>query len=139
MLGSRCAGCPGTTGCPAPRLRPDHNGLGVGVVVLGGDALPTLASTPRVTDDARLRRAQALAPYEPVGLGIARYLLASKVAGQAHLVLGRFGAPEAQCSLPGTRESFEERSATIADLAEAIKGAETIEEARQLEASDRTR
>ena len=110
-------------------------GLGIGVVVLGSDGMPTLASTPRLTDDARLRRVQALAPYEPVGLGVARYLLSAKVAGQAHLVLGRFGDPEAECSLPGTRETFEERSATIAELAEAIKGAETIEEARQLEAS----
>jgi CRISPR-associated protein Cas1 len=109
--------------------------LNVGVLVLDADGTPTLASTPRVTDDARLRRVQALAPYEPVGLGIARYLLSAKVAGQAHLVLGRFGDPDAACFVPGTRESFEERSATIAELAEAIKGAETIEEARQLEAS----
>ncbi len=53
--------------------------------------LPTLASTPRVTDDARRQRVQAIAPYEPVGLGIACYLLSSKVAGQVRLVARRFG------------------------------------------------
>jgi hypothetical protein len=37
--------------------------LGIGVLVLGANGTPTLASTPRVTDDARLRRVQALAPY----------------------------------------------------------------------------
>ncbi|MGD0944643.1 MAG: hypothetical protein ABR972_10270 [Acidimicrobiales bacterium] len=36
--------------------------LGVGVLVLGSDGTAQLASTPRMTDDARLRRAQALAP-----------------------------------------------------------------------------
>jgi CRISPR-associated endonuclease Cas1 len=110
-------------------------GLGIGVLVLGPDGMPMLASTPRVTDDARMRRVQALAPYEPVGLGIARYLLSAKVTGQARLVLGRFSDSEAEDFLPGTRESFEERSVTVAELAEAIKSAETIEEARQLEAS----
>jgi CRISPR-associated protein Cas1 len=96
-------------------------GLGIGVLVLDIDGTPTLASTPRVTDDARLRRVQALAPCEAVGLGVARYLLSSKVAGQARLVLGRFGD--------------EETAATIGELAQAIESAETIEEARQLEAS----
>ena len=33
--------------------------LGVSVLVLDADGTPTLASTPRVTDDARLRRTQA--------------------------------------------------------------------------------
>ena len=95
--------------------------LAVGVLVLGADGTPTLASTPRVTDDARLRRTQALAPTEPVGLGVARYLLSSKVTGQALLVSKRFGDTEA--------------AASIAGLASAIEAAETIEEARQLEAS----
>jgi CRISPR-associated protein Cas1 len=95
--------------------------LSVGVLVLDADGTPTLASTPRVTDDARLRRVQATAPHEPIGLGVARYLLSSKVAGQARLVLGRFGD--------------EETASTIGELAQAIEGMETIEEARQLEAS----
>ena len=41
--------------------------LAVGVLVLGADGTPTLASTPRVTDDARLRRTQALAPTRARG------------------------------------------------------------------------
>jgi len=56
-----------------------------------------------------------------VGLGIARYLLRAKVAGQAALVAKRFG------------ELTE--AGTIGGLAEAIEAAETIEECRQLEAS----
>lgn len=109
--------------------------LGVGVVVLGPDGAPNLASTPRVTDDARLRRAQALALYGPVGLGIARYLLGAKVAGQAQLVLARFSRDADSPFVLDTGEGAEERSGTIAQLAEAIKGAESVEEARQLEAT----
>lgn len=96
-------------------------GLGIGVVMLGRDGMPMLTSTPRMTDDARLRRVPALAPYEPVGLGVARYLLSAKVAGQAHPVSVSFG------DLSG--------AATIAGLEEAVMGAETVEDARQLEAS----
>ena len=95
--------------------------LGIAVVALGPDGAANLASTPRTTDDARLRRAQALAPSEPVGLGIARYLLSSKVRGQALVASKSFGElTEAQ---------------TIAQLAGAIEAAETIEECRQLEAT----
>ena len=95
--------------------------LGIGVLVLGADGAANLASTPRVTDDARLRRAQAMALTEPVGLGIARYLLSAKVAAQAELVAKRFGElSEAE---------------TISGLAGAIEVAGTIEECRQLEAS----
>ncbi|MGC9961769.1 MAG: CRISPR-associated endonuclease Cas1 [Acidimicrobiales bacterium] len=95
--------------------------LGVGVVVLGADGSAQLASTPRLTDDARLRRTQALAPERPYGLDVARYLLGRKVAAQAALVAARFD----------DRETAE----TIAELAGAVELAETIEEARQLEAS----
>ena len=63
--------------------------LGIGVLVLGADGTPQLASTPRMTDDARLRRVQALAPSEPYGLDIARWLLGRKVAAQATLVARR--------------------------------------------------
>jgi CRISPR-associated endonuclease Cas1 len=110
-------------------------GLGISVLVLGPAGVPVLQNTPRTTDDARLRRVQARAPEEPVGLGVARYLLSAKVAGQARLVEQRFADRGTGPWLSGTGEIFEERSATIADLAEAIKCAETIEDARQLEAS----
>jgi CRISPR-associated endonuclease Cas1 len=95
--------------------------LGIGVVVLAPDGKAQLASTPRMTDDARLRRTQALAPSEPYGLDIARELLGAKLGGQARLLANRFGDDETAC--------------TILDLADALRGAETIEEARQLEAS----
>jgi CRISPR-associated endonuclease Cas1 len=95
--------------------------LGVGVVVFGRDGSAQLTSTPRMTDDARLRRAQALAPVEPYGLDVARWLMSRKIMGQGNLVLRRFGDAV-------TAE-------TIGDLAVATEGSETIDELRQLEAS----
>ena len=78
----------------------------------------------RPAGDRRRQAAPGTGPgtYEPVGLGVARYLLVAKVAGQARLVLQAL-------------RRHRGRSATIAELAEAIEGAETVEEARQLEAS----
>ena len=64
--------------------------LGVGVLVLGSDGTAQLASTPRMTDDARLRRTQALAPFEPYGLEVARWLMSRKIMGQGKLVLRHF-------------------------------------------------
>ena len=95
--------------------------LGVGVLVLGPDGTAQLASTPRMTDDARLRRTQALAPFEGHGLDVARWLMFRKIQGQGKLVLRRFGDAV-------TAE-------TIGDLALATEGVETIDELRQLEAS----
>jgi CRISPR-associated endonuclease Cas1 len=95
--------------------------LGVGVLVLGSDGTAQLASTPSTTDDGRLRRTQALAPFEPYGLDVARWLMSRKVMGQGKLLLRRFGDSE-------TAE-------TIGDLALATEGVETIDELRQLEAS----
>jgi CRISPR-associated endonuclease Cas1 len=95
--------------------------LGVGVVVFGRDGSAQLASTPRMTDDARLRRTQALAPFEPYGIDVARWLMSRKIQGQGKLLLRRFGDS-------GTAE-------TIGDLALASEGVETIDELRQLEAS----
>jgi CRISPR-associated endonuclease Cas1 len=95
--------------------------LGVGVLVLGSDCTAQLASTPRVTDDARLRRTQALAPYELYGIDVARWLMFRKIMGQGKLLLRRFG------------DSM--TAGTIGDLALATEGVETIDELRQLEAS----
>jgi len=95
--------------------------LGVGVVVFGRDGSAELTSTPRMTDDARLRRTQALAPFEPYGLDVAHWLMSRKVMGQGKLLFRRFGDS-------GTAE-------TIGDLALATEGVETIDELRQLEAS----
>jgi hypothetical protein len=49
--------------------------LGVGVLVLASDGTAQLASTPRMTDDARLRRTQALSPFEPYGSSKPRLLV----------------------------------------------------------------
>jgi CRISPR-associated endonuclease Cas1 len=95
--------------------------LGIGVVVFAPDGSPVLASTPRTTDDARLRRIQAQAPDQPVGLDIARWLLGRKLVAQAGVVASRFDNHETAC--------------TIVDLAEAMGDAGTVEECRQIEAS----
>jgi CRISPR-associated endonuclease Cas1 len=95
--------------------------LGIGVTVLAPDGTAVLASTPRLTDDARLRRQQAVAVGEPVGLDLARWLLGRKLTGQAGLLASRFDNHETGC--------------TIADLASAVDGAADIEEARGLEAA----
>src|ERR1019366_6279728 len=95
--------------------------LEIGVVVLAHDGTVQLASTPRLTDDARLRRTQALAPFEPYGLDVTRWLMSRKIVGQGKLVRHRFGD--------------EEPAETIGNLALAIEGAATNDELRQLEAS----
>jgi CRISPR-associated endonuclease Cas1 len=95
--------------------------LGIGVIVLAHDGTVQLASTPRLTDDARLRRIQALAPFEAYGLDVARWLMSRKLMGQGKLVRHHFGD--------------DETAETIGNLALAIEGAATIEELRQLEAS----
>ncbi len=97
------------------------SGLGIGVLVLGPDGTCQLASTPRMTDDARLRRVQALAPDQPYGLDIARWLIGRKVAGQGKVVLSRFGD--------------EATAETLGELVLAIEDAGTIDEIRQLEAT----
>jgi CRISPR/Cas system-associated endonuclease Cas1 len=95
--------------------------LGAGVLLLGADGTAQLASTPRMTDDARLRRTQSLAPTEPYGLDVARWLISRKLVGQGKLVLRRFGDSDS--------------AETIGDLALAVEEASAIDEIRQLEAS----
>jgi CRISPR-associated endonuclease Cas1 len=96
--------------------------LGVGVLVLAPDGTAVLCTTPRVTDDARLRRMQAAAPTLPVGLDIARWLTAEKLQGQARLLAQRFDDAGGGAD-------------TIEQLATAAITAETIEELRTLESS----
>ena len=95
--------------------------LGVGVVVLAPDGTARLASTPGLTDDARLRRTQALALSEPYGLDVARFLIGRKLTGQAALVLRRF--------------SEDETAETIGQLVFAAEEAESVDELRQIEAA----
>jgi CRISPR-associated endonuclease Cas1 len=96
-------------------------GAGVGVVVLdpfGGEL--HLTSGGIGNDDPRLRRAQALAMATPAGFEATRYLIASKLAGQASVVAGRL-------SQPGAAE-------TIVRLRDELEAAETLEEIRHVEA-----
>ena len=94
---------------------------GVAVVVLRAGAV-LLAASPPGRDDARLRRAQAVAGIDgsPVGLAVVRTLLAAKLAGQARNLSATFGAHET--------------ASTVLDLAGGIEIAETVDDARQLEA-----
>jgi len=94
--------------------------LGVGVVVVG--AMSTLASTPRVTTAPSCAGSRLSPPMEPVGLGVPAPCSAPRWLAKLTLCLGRFGDSKAERILPGTRESFEERSSTITELAEASKG-----------------
>jgi len=95
--------------------------LGVGVVMVAPDGSPVLSSTPRMTDDARLRRIQAKAPDEPIGLDLARWLLSRKLTAQAQLLATRFDDHEPAC--------------TIVDLVDGVASAEAIEEVRGIEAA----
>ena len=95
--------------------------LGIGVVVLAPDGPARLTSTPRLTDDARLRRTQALASSEPYGLDVARWLISRKVVGQGKVLLSRFGETE-------TAE-------TIGDLVLGVEEASSYDEIRQIEAA----
>ncbi len=88
------------------------------VVVARGDVL--LGASPPGRDDARLRRAQALAARSPAGLAAVRYLLEAKLTGQAVVLRDVFGA--------------ENTAGTLSDLAGGITVAETVDECRQLEA-----
>ena len=93
--------------------------VGTPMVVLGADGAH-LAVGPHGRDDARLLRAQALALYNPVGVEVTRFLLAEKLKGR-----------------PKPRAHFgdDESASTIDDLCQRMKGVDTVEGLRQLEAA----
>lgn len=95
--------------------------LGIGALVLAPDGTVALASTPRMTEDARLRRIQAAVPELPAGLGIAQSLMAAKLNGQAALVRSRFSDVTA--------------ADTLESLAAAVEVADDIDEVRRLEST----
>jgi CRISPR-associated endonuclease Cas1 len=88
------------------------------IVVARGEVL--LGASPAGRNDARIRRAQALAAGSPAGLAAVRHLLCAKVGGQAKVLREVFGAEDA--------------AQTLADLAESIGVSEDVETCRQLEA-----
>lgn len=97
-------------------------GAGIGLVVLDpSTGRVVTASTRTANDDARLRRAQALAPGTLTGLVIARYLTRVKLAGQADIA-------STELDSPGIAD-------TIAHLAVVVADSASIEEVRQLEAT----
>jgi hypothetical protein len=98
------------------------------LVLDGDEALLAQGPTPKV--DARILRLQA-APPEGLAVEVARYLLGTKLAAQAQLLKARFGL-ELPHGGPGRSVPAWE---VVEELAGAIDGAETVEEARQLEAS----
>ncbi len=96
--------------------------LGIGVLVLGPDDAPLLTSVPRATDDARLRRMQALAPDLPVGLDLARFFISEKITGEARVLSTHFGAHD--------------EASTLLELAGVAESpTTTIDEVRQVEAT----
>jgi CRISPR-associated endonuclease Cas1 len=68
--------------------------VGAAVVQIDADGNVVLASSPQGLDDARLRRAQALAPWNGLALDLARGLIREKLRGQVE-VLTRFAEAEA--------------------------------------------
>lgn len=95
--------------------------LGVGVVVLAPDGTARLTSTPRLTDDTRLRRTQALPISEPYGADVVRSLISRKLVGHGKVLLSRFGEVET--------------AGTIGDLVLGVEEASSFEEIRQIEAA----
>jgi CRISPR-associated endonuclease Cas1 len=96
--------------------------LGIAVVVIdSGSWRVTFNSTPKGTDDARLRRMQALAPETALGVEITRLLLSAKLEGQASVLRSMMGVNDAVDVVLTLRD----------DLAQSS----SYEEMRQLEAS----
>jgi CRISPR-associated endonuclease Cas1 len=60
--------------------------LGIGYIQIDRDGRLTAGSAPLGNDDPRLRRAQALAVENPIGLEMARFVLGRKLLGQAALL-----------------------------------------------------
>jgi len=97
-------------------------GAGIPFVVLDPSNGALLASSGRVAnDDARLRRAQALAPGTEIGLSIAAYLTKLKLSGEASVAINQLGAGGI--------------ARTIDSLAPRVDESSTLEQMRQIEAS----
>jgi CRISPR-associated endonuclease Cas1 len=79
--------------------------IGASFVQLDADGTVIVASGPSGLDDARLRRAQALAATNGVGIALARELLERKLAGQAE-VLTRL--PESEPTITVIEDALQE-------------------------------
>ncbi len=96
--------------------------VGVAFVQIGRDGEVIAAAGPVGLDDARLRRAQAIAAMNGTGAAVARDILRQKLAGQAAL-LDRFGT-----------EPATEAAARVRQLAEDLTAAGTSDRLRLVEA-----
>lgn len=94
-------------------------GIGITVIDPGGRVLLLAGAEGR--DDARLRRAQAAAANDPVGVEIARALLTAKITGQA--------------SVAATRLANEPIATSLHNLASQMAYAESLLDARAIEAT----
>lgn len=79
--------------------------VGASFVQLDADGEVIVASGPSGLDDARLRRAQALAASNGAGIAIARDLIRSKLEGQAE-VLARI--PESEAAIAMVEDALEQ-------------------------------
>jgi CRISPR-associated endonuclease Cas1 len=85
--------------------------LGIAFIHLDRDGKLLGASAPPGNDDARLRRAQALARETDVRLDVARYLVDKKLKGQGKLLAG-LGAHEAQSAVAAERRGLAQVQST---------------------------
>ena len=92
---------------------------GIALIQIDTDGHVLLNAGAPGKDDARLRRAQAAAPNAPVGLEIARALLAAKLDGQAAILEDALGEPSA--------------ASVVADMADRLRTATTLTTCRDLE------
>jgi CRISP-associated protein Cas1 len=93
--------------------------VGVSVIVLDDDGVSLTSSTPG-QDDARLRRAQALALGTETGLGIVRDLLKAKITGHARNARQTLGS--------------EDTARALDMLTTRLEGISSLEDARAIEA-----
>ena len=93
---------------------------GVAVAVLGPDT-KLLATSAGGVEDARIRRQQAAAPTNQLGLPIAKTLIGAKVLGQARVAGKILGRPDA--------------AETIEAFGLALDNADSIDKCRSLEAT----
>ena len=89
--------------------------VGAGFIQIDADGRVICAAGPLGLNNGRLRRAQALAAGNGVGIGIARVLIQEKLAGQARVLEQLHEAPGEAGALAGARQACE-RAATIEHL-----------------------
>jgi CRISPR-associated endonuclease Cas1 len=90
--------------------------VGVHVVQIDKDGRLLATSAKRDVGVARLRRVQALATFTPIGVEVARYLLAAKIRGQAQVAAW---LPNGAALMRGL-DDFARRAEASGSIAEAL-------------------